>query len=321
MHSDRSLLASFNHIMSDNAAFLLASQFYHQINPDAKSKSTAGTYFVIHDAFIVKYEHSEVTESDIITAALSRGKGKLLRRYLPLHMDQSTHSFVLALNSSRSDEEANRERKRKREDIDDLPKEKESVDGKWLCGEVFSTDSNKDGEPTGACSEKGLGLGLGLGLDSSQYSSESFSGGGTFIADIEASLKPQAGGMLSFSGDVLHGGDPIYSGKRYIVAAFLMACSTDSHAYQSYIKPKESKPENSSDAEVISKEEVLISFLREVFEAAEQTPPLLLKKSINQITPVSKSNALEKEKSESLESVDGSGSITSSSNTFSFGFF
>ncbi|CAM9664192.1 unnamed protein product [Scytosiphon promiscuus] len=84
----------------------------------------------VHDAFVVRYE-----------------EGK--QRHLPLHRDQSTHSFTIALN----------------------------------------------------------------GLDE-------YTGGGTFFPCLGRSLRPAEGHALSFRGDILHGGDPLISGVRYIIACF-----------------------------------------------------------------------------------------------------
>eukprot|EP00752_Nemacystus_decipiens_P010328 g9200.t1 len=84
----------------------------------------------VHDAFVVRYEEGR-------------------QRHLPLHRDQSTHSFTIALN----------------------------------------------------------------GLD--QYS-----GGGTFFPCLGRSVRPPEGHALSFRGDILHGGDPLLRGVRYIIACF-----------------------------------------------------------------------------------------------------
>ncbi|CAM9853492.1 unnamed protein product, partial [Ectocarpus fasciculatus] len=84
----------------------------------------------VHDAFVVRYE-----------------EGK--QRHLPLHRDQSTHSFTIALN----------------------------------------------------------------GLDR-------YTGGGTFFPTLGRSLRPAEGHALSFRGGILHGGDPLLKGVRYIIACF-----------------------------------------------------------------------------------------------------
>ncbi|CAM9893481.1 unnamed protein product [Ectocarpus sp. 12 AP-2014] len=84
----------------------------------------------VHDAFVVRYE-----------------EGK--QRHLPLHRDQSTHSFTIALN-----------------DLD-------------------------------------------------QYT-----GGGTFFPSLGRPLRPAEGHALSFRGGILHGGDPLLKGVRYIIACF-----------------------------------------------------------------------------------------------------
>ncbi|EJK75306.1 hypothetical protein THAOC_02971 [Thalassiosira oceanica] len=50
---------------------------------------------------------------------------------------------------------------------------------------------------------------------------DSFEGGGTYIHTLGKTLKPPVGGMLSFcGGEILHSGDPVVSGIRYIVAGF-----------------------------------------------------------------------------------------------------
>lgn len=89
--------------------------------------------FYVHDAFIVKYQATEPSN------------------YLPLHLDESTHSFVLALN------------------------------------------------------------------DSSEYQ-----GGGTYFYDSDMIHRADIGSLVSFRGDqVLHGGEAVTEGVRYILAGFL----------------------------------------------------------------------------------------------------
>jgi tetratricopeptide (TPR) repeat protein len=68
VHTVSHLLDWFNNFMVDSGRQLLANQF-----------ATSTNYFV-HDAFCVKYEASGVSN------------------HLPIHTDESTHSFVLALN-------------------------------------------------------------------------------------------------------------------------------------------------------------------------------------------------------------------------------
>lgn len=44
---------------------------------------------------------------------------------------------------------------------------------------------------------------------------------GTFIAKLNRSFQPTQGGVLSFRGDMLlHGGDTLIEGTRYIIVAF-----------------------------------------------------------------------------------------------------
>jgi hypothetical protein len=83
----------------------------------------------IHDAFVVRYDSSK-------------------QRSLPPHLDESSHSFIIALNSE-------------------------------------------------------------------------FKGGGTYIHELGCVLSPTKGGMVSFEGgSLLHSGDPVISGKRYVIVAF-----------------------------------------------------------------------------------------------------
>ena len=51
----------------------------------------------VHDAFVVKYDASTSSVSSDDDADGGKGKGQ---RYLPLHCDQSSHSFTIALNSA-----------------------------------------------------------------------------------------------------------------------------------------------------------------------------------------------------------------------------
>lgn len=49
---------------------------------------------------------------------------------------------------------------------------------------------------------------------------DKYSGGGTFFPCLGRSLRPPEGHTLSFRGDILHGGDPLLKGVRYIIACF-----------------------------------------------------------------------------------------------------
>lgn len=49
---------------------------------------------------------------------------------------------------------------------------------------------------------------------------DQYSGGGTFFPCLGRSLRPPEGHTLSFRGDILHGGDPLLKGVRYIIACF-----------------------------------------------------------------------------------------------------
>jgi hypothetical protein len=50
-----------------------------------------------------------------------------------------------------------------------------------------------------------------------------FEGGGTFFESLKRAVHPQVGCTLTFRGDLRHGGDPVTSGVRYIIALFLYA--------------------------------------------------------------------------------------------------
>mmetsp|Transcript_57902 Transcript_57902/g.183667 ORF Transcript_57902/g.183667 Transcript_57902/m.183667 type:complete len:353 (-) Transcript_57902:73-1131(-) len=48
-----------------------------------------------------------------------------------------------------------------------------------------------------------------------------YEGGGTYFPELGRALRPEGGHVLSFPGSILHGGEPVVAGVRYIVAAFL----------------------------------------------------------------------------------------------------
>jgi predicted 2-oxoglutarate/Fe(II)-dependent dioxygenase YbiX len=51
---------------------------------------------------------------------------------------------------------------------------------------------------------------------------DDYEGGGTYFHDQTTTIRPEAGSVLAFRGDqMLHGGEPVTRGKRYILAAFL----------------------------------------------------------------------------------------------------
>ena len=49
---------------------------------------------------------------------------------------------------------------------------------------------------------------------------DEYSGGGTFFPCLGRALRPPEGHALAFRGGVLHGGDPLLKGVRYIIACF-----------------------------------------------------------------------------------------------------
>ncbi len=68
---------------------------------------------------------------------------------------------------------------------------------------------------------------LPLHFDESTHSvvlalNDDFDGGGSYVYDLDQSIAPKTGGMVSFLGNqCLHGGNPVTRGERYILAIFL----------------------------------------------------------------------------------------------------
>ena len=125
VHAHPALLRWFRGVVRDRLGGLLAAQF------GAAAVGDGGSRVRIFDAFVVKY-------------CASGGQC-----YLPVHRDQSTHSFTIALNEL-----------------------------------------------------------------------SAYRGGGTYFSALGRAVRPERGHVLSFNGDLLHGGDPITWGVRYIVVAF-----------------------------------------------------------------------------------------------------
>ena len=123
-------------------------------------------HVAIHDAFIVKYASSSTVmdrddEDTGIGHSESQGPvvGEIAPQvFLPLHTDQSSHSFIIPLNAS------------------------------------------------------------------SEYT-----GGGTYFPSLDCILRPGVGQALFFpGGSILHGGQPITAGTRYILAVFAYMTSSSS---------------------------------------------------------------------------------------------
>ncbi len=134
LHEIPKLLHWFNGVLGNRLRPLLAMQFGEQ------EVGKNGLDVFIHDAFVVRYDACDG------------------QKHLPLHRDQSTHSFTIALNST------------------------------------------------------------------SEYD-----GGGTYIAALKRAVVVGKGGALSFKGgQLLHGGDPVVSGRRYIIVAFCYVAKSKS---------------------------------------------------------------------------------------------
>jgi hypothetical protein len=127
LHELKSIVPWFRDCWDKRIRPLLRHQFKLTSN---KPSSTSKDIF-IHDAFVVRYD----------------AEGG--QRNLPPHYDESTHSFIIALNTN-------------------------------------------------------------------------YEGGGTYIHRLGKALKPgAAGGMISFcGGELLHSGDTVVKGVRYIIVAF-----------------------------------------------------------------------------------------------------
>lgn len=50
---------------------------------------------------------------------------------------------------------------------------------------------------------------------------DEYAGGGTYFDCLNGAIRPTRGQILAFDGNLLHGGDPLLTGTRYIVAIFL----------------------------------------------------------------------------------------------------
>jgi hypothetical protein len=77
---------------------LLQQQFYPQLVSSSSSEHNENDIqIIVNDLFVVKY-HFQSSASDEESTANGANQ-----RYLPIHSDQSTHSFVLALNDCEND--------------------------------------------------------------------------------------------------------------------------------------------------------------------------------------------------------------------------
>jgi hypothetical protein len=97
-----------------------------------------------------------------------------------------------------------------------------------------------------------------------------------FLSIKQASISPSLGKMLSFSGDKLHGGDPIYKGRRYIIAAFLMICPVESVSYLKYIRePQVDTISHITTGDIAGSDEdvskkALLDLLEDIFDHAHR---------------------------------------------------
>ena len=55
---------------------------------------------------------------------------------------------------------------------------------------------------------------------------DEYEGGGTYFASADETIRPDMGHVLTFDGNTLHGGAPVLSGTRYILAVFMYLTTT-----------------------------------------------------------------------------------------------
>ena len=57
---------------------------------------------------------------------------------------------------------------------------------------------------------------------------EEYEGGGTYFNFVDETVKTDIGGIISFAGHLLHAGETVTKGRRYIIVAFIYQESIDS---------------------------------------------------------------------------------------------
>jgi hypothetical protein len=62
-----------------------------------------------------------------------------------------------------------------------------------------------------------------------------YEGGGTYFHALKSAARPNQGQVLAFDGSLLHAGDSVLTGTRYIVAAFLLLASMDEPIAQEWM--------------------------------------------------------------------------------------
>jgi hypothetical protein len=140
VHAMPSVLQWFNQLLSESLGPMLCAQFSRPGH-----RCTVG----MHDVFVVKYSAEKQVSDDAAGDPVTLSATSAGQRYLPLHADQSSHSFVIPLN-------------------------------------------------------------------------DDYEGGGTYFADLASSVRAPAGHLVSFpGGSMLHAGDPVLLGTRYIIAGFV----------------------------------------------------------------------------------------------------
>ncbi|KAL3811986.1 hypothetical protein ACHAXA_009604 [Cyclostephanos tholiformis] len=137
LHELTEIHSWFHQLWNEKLRPLLRLQFQLTGNESFTTSNEFQRDIFIHDCFIVRYDAKR-------------------QKYLPPHLDESTISFIIPLNSD-------------------------------------------------------------------------FKGGGTFVHSLGRTVAPTTGGMMSFcGGDLIHSGDPVVSGVRYIIAAFCFVDLVDS---------------------------------------------------------------------------------------------
>ena len=154
----------------------------------------------------------------------------------------------------------------------------------WMPNILFPLLQDQFGAPTGSTEKKRFYVHdaflvryeatatsnfLPMHFDESTHScvlalNDDFDGGGSYIYDLDQSIAPEMGGMVSFRGNqCLHGGNPVTRGVRYILAIFLfldndLACES-SKEERNNAETNGSKRKDHEQQEAASKESIAVT--------------------------------------------------------------
>lgn len=223
-HSPTNEMISFSHwfsiMLNERIRPLLLSQFVED-----KSLMENCQVF-INDIFIVKYEGQKEGEENQDINKKEYLKKFNYQKYLPLHTDQSTHSFTIALNSKNE-----------------------------------------------------------------------YEGGGTYFSPLplHQNVRAEIGNLVSFNGNILHGGEPVHYGTRFIIAGFTILLP-NMIKKEEWIEACEAEEEKEEFEQPQDGDEIEVSLGSIFFERQKK---------------VDENNMI----------IDNNDSTSSSSSSFSFSFF